>query len=69
MELSVVPSIDDSVRRALETALGAAGIRTMRSPQYTEAWRSAALREGVERDEPEAGYAPSPRSTRGATRA
>jgi hypothetical protein len=57
------------MRRALETALGAAGIRTVRSPRYLDAWRTAALREGVERDEPEAGYAPSPRSTRGATRA
>ena len=53
----------------LETALGAAGMRTMRSPRYADSWRNAALREGVERDEPEAGYAPSPRSTRGATRA
>ena len=49
--------------------LGAAGIRTVRSPRYADSWRTAALREGVERDEPESGYAPSPRSTRGATRA
>ncbi len=49
--------------------LGAAGIWTARSPRYVDAWRNAALREGVERDEPEVGYAPSPRSTRGATRA
>ena len=69
VKLTVVPPIDDSVRRALETALGAAGIRTVRSPRYADSWRNAALREGVERDEPEAGYAPSPRSTRGATRA
>ena len=44
-------------------------MRSVRSPRYTDSWRYAALREGVERDEDEAGYAPSPRSTRGATRA
>ena len=33
------------------------------------AWRRAGLQEGVERDDADVGYTPSPRSTRGATRA
>jgi hypothetical protein len=66
MELSVSPPVDDRTDRALRTVLG---VDTTRVRAYDDAWRRAALREGVERDDAEVGYAPSPRSTRGATRA
>jgi hypothetical protein len=62
------PSLDESVARAL-----AALVRESRANASAAsgggAWREAALREGVERSEDEPGYALSPRSTRGATRA
>jgi hypothetical protein len=50
-------------------ALERSGVRIEVVPAaYDSAWRTAGLKDGVEEDEPE-GYAPSPRSTRGATRA
>ena len=53
------------MRQALERA----GVRLDGQPEaYRSAWRRAALREGTD-DEPVPRYAPSPRSTRGATRA
>ena len=63
----VDPPVDDAVRDALahallhETGDAYAG--------YGEPWRRAALEDAVSRAEDESGYAPSPRSTRGATRA
>lgn len=50
-------------------ALERAGVRIELTPsEYESAWRATGLREGVEGEEAE-DYAPSPRSTRGATRA
>ncbi len=62
------PPVDESTAQALDTALRAIGIDSQSVRAYDDAWRRAALHEGVE-DEADAGYAPSPRSTRGATRA
>ena len=68
VKVTVDPSLDESVARAL-----AALVRESRANASATsdggAWREAALREGVERSEDEPGYALSPRSTRGATRA
>ena len=69
VELSVTPAVDDATERALHSALGSVGASTPRVQAYESAWRQAALSEGVERGDADAGYAPSPRSTRGATRA
>jgi hypothetical protein len=55
--------------RALIAALERVGVRGPGDPGYGSAWRLSALREGVEQEELEGGYALSPRSTRGATRA
>jgi hypothetical protein len=63
MKISVDPPLGEPVERALAELL-----RDV-PPHRIEAWREAALREGVERGEPEEDYALSPRSTRGATRA
>lgn len=50
-------------------ALERAGVRIDVVPAaYSSAWRAAGLRDVLEVEEPE-DYAPSPRSTRGATRA
>ena len=50
-------------------ALERAGVRVEVAPAaYESAWRAAGVREVVDADELE-DYAPSPRSTRGATRA
>jgi hypothetical protein len=57
------------VRQAILAAFEEAGVRTSGTLVYDDAWRRAALREAVEGDEPELGYALSPRSTLGATRA
>ena len=66
MKVTVDSSLDEWVTRAL-----AALVRESRAIATSGggAWREAALREGVERSEDEPGYALSPRSTRGATRA
>jgi hypothetical protein len=57
------------VRQAIFAAFEEAGVLAPRALAYDDAWRRAALREAVEGDEPELGYALSPRSTLGATRA
>jgi hypothetical protein len=67
VEVWVDPPVDEAVREALAEALlhetgDAYGGRA-------DPWRRAALEEGVSRAEDEPGYALSPRSTRGATRA
>lgn len=63
MELEVTPPVDEALAEALTEALEAE--RAAARPS-TSAWQRAALAEGVEHDD---GYAFSPRSTRGATRA
>jgi hypothetical protein len=69
VELSVTPPVDDSTERVLRTALQSAGFDVLRGRDDQGAWRLAGLQEGVERDDADGGYTPSPRSTRGATRA
>jgi hypothetical protein len=69
VQLDTTPAVDSAVRQALLVALSEAGVGTPCASGYDDAWRQAALREAVEGDEPELGYALSPRSTLGATRA
>jgi hypothetical protein len=59
----VDPPLDEAVARAL------AALLDKKPASVGGAWREAALCEGVELSEQEPGYALSPRSTRGATRA
>ncbi len=62
MRLDVTPPVDEELAEALGDLLA-----EERAPAPSQpAWQRAALMEGVECDE---GYAFSPRSTRGATRA
>ena len=68
MRVDVTPPIDDAERRALVQALELAESRDGAGEPYRQAWRVAALREGVD-DDADVSYAFSPRSTRGATRA
>ena len=70
MDLEVVPPLPPSERQALTEALARAGLEPDGPPPgYASAWRRAGLAEATrDGDEPE-GYALSPRSTRGATRA
>jgi hypothetical protein len=68
VHLEVNPPLEDGERRALLVALELAGRGMDPDDPYRQAWRAAAAREAVD-DEPEFGYALSPRSTRGATRA
>ena len=65
-EVSVGPPVDGAVREALVEALSH---ETEPYAGYGDPWRLAALEDGVSRAEEEPGYALSPRSTRGATRA
>ena len=64
-----MPAVHALVRQAVLRALREAGVDSSRPSGYDDAWRRAALREAVAGDEPELGYALSPRSTLGATRA
>ena len=68
MEIDVTPPLARSEQHALLAALGEAHADEPEGDLYRQAWRVAGLREGA-RDDPDAGYAFSPRSTRGATRA
>lgn len=69
MDIEVVPPVAAPGQRALTEALERAGVTTDGAPsEYESAWRTAGLHEAAGLDEPE-DYAPSPRSTRGATRA
>jgi hypothetical protein len=69
VRLSARPPLDTPVEQALvELLRESRGVAPSHAP-CTDAWRQAALREGVDASEPEPGYALSPRSTRGATRA
>jgi hypothetical protein len=67
VKLDASPPLEPGLERRL-LALIAAARPAAGSTGYDDAWRRAALHEGVE-DEEQAGYAFSPRRTRGATRA
>ena len=72
MKLDATPAIDGAVEQALVGVLGESGVASASSPSlYGDAWRRAGLLEGIEGEESAEpfGYALSPRSTRGATRA
>lgn len=80
MRLEVSPPLGDSELAAIRVALARADVCLDDQPAvYTSNWRRAALREALDGDsghelelEPELElerYTPSPRSTRGATRA
>ena len=71
MELDATPALDPALERALGEALSD-DADDQGASAYTSPWRRAGLQEGIERDEGDGepvGYAFSPRSTRGATRA
>jgi hypothetical protein len=68
VDVDVTPPLEDDERRAVLTALELAGSRTSDGEPYRQAWLVAGLHEAID-DEAEVGYAFSPRSTRGATRA
>jgi hypothetical protein len=61
--------MQESEQRALVAALEQADLRPRGDATYRQEWRLAALQEAALGDEAEVGYAFSPRSTRGATRA
>jgi hypothetical protein len=68
--IHVRPPLPDDARDALERALVDAGEGLDQQPDgYRSAWRRAAALEAVDGEPDEDGYALSPRSTRGATRA
>jgi hypothetical protein len=69
VNLDVVPRLDDDAQCALALALEDVGISAPGDDHYRQAWRLAALQEAAFGAEAEVGYAFSPRSTRGATRA
>ena len=70
MPIDVRPPLPDEARDALERALAAPGDAPERQPAaYRSAWRRVAALEAVDGEPDEDGYALSPRSTRGATRA
>jgi hypothetical protein len=69
VDLVSTPPLDAAVRQALLAAFEEAGERTSGPSVYEDRWRRAALSEAVEGDQLEVGYALSPRSTLGATRA
>jgi hypothetical protein len=68
--MEVRPPLPDDARDALARALAEAGESLERqSTTYRSAWRRAAALEAVDGEPDDDGYALSPRSTRGATRA
>jgi hypothetical protein len=70
MALQITPQLRDPERRAVGHALERAGIRLDGRPEtYASAWWRTAALEAVDNTPAPARYAPSPRSTRGATRA
>jgi hypothetical protein len=71
VEIDAMPRLTATEDTALRRAFALAGVRLDRAPAaYTSEWRRAAACEAVggELSAPRR-YAPSPRSTRGATRA
>jgi hypothetical protein len=70
MELDVVPSLSPAETSVLAEAVRRSGIELDgESDPYASAWRRAGLVEAADGDGESDGYARSPRSTRGATRA
>ncbi|HJR94419.1 MAG TPA: hypothetical protein VJ807_03225 [Gaiellaceae bacterium] len=69
MHLEATPPLSEGEHRALVAALEHAVSSWQALDPYGKSWRQAALREAALGDETEIGYAFSPRSTRGATRA
>lgn len=70
MQLEVHPPLPESQQAGLRQALALAGVRiAVTQEALNGAWFRAAVREAVDREPVVARYAPSPRSTRGATRA
>ena len=70
MPIDVRPPLPDDARDTLARALAEAGEALEQQPvAYRSAWRRAAALESVDGEPDEDGYALSPRSTRGATRA
>ena len=68
--IEVRPPLSEDARDALERARAEAGASLEgQSAAYRSAWRRAAALEAVDGEPDEDGYALSPRSTRGATRA
>jgi hypothetical protein len=68
MNVDVSPPLERAERDALVVALARLGLPHADDP-YRAAWRLAGLHEATDGDAADAGYAFSPRSTRGATRA
>jgi hypothetical protein len=69
VDVDATPPLGPRGHEALVTALEQENPSLGRDETYRQAWRLASLREAVLGDEAEVGYAFSPRSTRGATRA
>lgn len=70
MSFDVVPVPSEPDLAAIRRALARAGIRPDgQSEAYSSEWRLAAAREATDNQPAAARFAPSPRSTRGATRA
>jgi hypothetical protein len=72
MRLDASPPLGDDELDAIADAIARAGVLLDgRTGAYESAWRRTALEEAVDAAQPESedGYALSPRSTRGATRA
>ena len=70
MTLEISPPLPDEERKALSRALVRAGVHLDGRPEaYASAWWRTAAQEAVDDVPAPMRYAPSPRSTRGATRA
>jgi hypothetical protein len=70
MRIEVDPPLSRAERVALEVALARAEVTLEERPaDHLSRWRRTAAREAVENEPARAGYALSPRSTLGATRA
>lgn len=67
MRIELLPEAGADAHEAVLRALAAEALSERRgAAPYLSDWRRAAIAEGVDRDP---GYAPSPRRSRGATRA
>lgn len=69
MNVVVTPAVASTERRALLLALERTGVGRAGASPHVGVWWRTGLREAVEREDRDASYAFSPRSTRGATRA
>ena len=68
MNIDATPAVTGTERNALLAALERTDVRPPETRSYESTWRLAGLREAADNDD-DAGYAFSPRRTRGATRA